>query len=63
MPSTNPYVGTAKILPDSLTPRRLSPVSRPTKPSASRTRESARPVKALMMLSTPADTETETVST
>ncbi len=38
MPPMNRYVGAAKALPDSRTPRRFAAVSRTTKPSASATR-------------------------
>ena len=62
-PRTKPYVGTANALPDSLTPRRFIAVRKPTNSRASSTRWSASPWKAEMMLSTPAETETATVST
>ena len=38
----NRYVGAAKIVPDSLTPRRLISVIRPIRPQASQTRYSCR---------------------
>jgi hypothetical protein len=62
-PRTKPYVGTAKNRPDSFTPRRFIAVRKATSSSASATRCSASPVKAEMMLSTPAETDTATVRT
>ncbi len=59
----NAYVGTAKSVPDSRTPRRFASVTSRTNPSESSTLNGARPGIAEVMANTPATTETETVST
>ena len=59
----NPYVGMAKTVPDSLTPRRFASVIRATKPMDRATLWSFRLGTADVMANTPATTETDTVST
>jgi hypothetical protein len=59
----NPYVGTAKTVPDSLTPRRFITVSTATKPSEIPVAAGRSGRKAEVIASTPAATETATVST
>ena len=61
--TTKPYVGTANARPDSLTPRRLTSASTPTKPSERATAWGASDGTALVIAATPATTDTATVST
>ncbi|CAB4911926.1 unannotated protein [freshwater metagenome] len=63
MPATNRYVGTAKLLPDSRSPRRFAAARNATRPTASSTRCSASAGNAEMMLSVPEATDTATVIT
>ncbi len=60
---TNAYVGSAKILDDSLVPRRLASVSKATATSASSTRHWRSAGTADVIAATPAATETATVNT
>ena len=53
----------ANAVPDSRMPRRLAAARIPTRTSASQTRIGLRSGKAEMTLSTPAETDTATVST
>ena len=62
-PTVNAYVGTANAVPDSRTPRRLAAASSATRTSASQTRTGLRSGNAEITLSTPAETDTATVST
>jgi hypothetical protein len=62
-PAVNAYVGTANAVPDSRSPRRLAAASSATRPSESPTRAGLRSGNAEITLSTPADTDTATVST
>ena len=59
----NRYVGTAKVRPDSRTPRRFIAVSSTTNPMLIATRCGLSAGTAEMMLSTPAATDTATVIT
>jgi hypothetical protein len=59
----NRYVGTAKVRPDSRTPRRFMAIRKNTKPRFIATRCGFSSGTAEMMLSTPAATETATVIT
>jgi hypothetical protein len=61
--ATKPYVGTAKTVPDSLTPRRFISATRTTNPSANPTVCGASCGTADTMFATPAATDTATVST
>ena len=66
MRATDPmktYVGIANACDASRTPRRLTMTSRMTKPTASSTRHGSSTGSAEMMLSTPEETDTATVST
>ena len=60
---TNAYVGSAKRMPASFTPRRFASVIRPTKPSDRPSSCPRRLVTAEVRASTPAATDTATVST
>ena len=62
-PTVNAYVGMANAVPDSRTPRRLAAASSATRTSASQTRTGLRSGNAEITLSTPAETDTATVST
>jgi hypothetical protein len=62
-PTVKAYVGTANAVPDSRTPRRFAAASSATRPSASQTRAGLRSGNAEITLSTPAETDTATVST
>jgi hypothetical protein len=59
--STNPYVGIAKITPDSLEPRRFARVTSPTKKIAMATACSLAAGSAEPIANTPATIETTTV--
>ena len=59
----NPYVGTAKTVPDSRTPRRFAKVIRTTNPIERNTLCWWRLGTAEVMAKTPATTDTETVRT
>lgn len=59
----NTYVGIAKTVDASRTPRRFTMMSTITNPTASSTRQGFRPGRAEMMLSTPDATDTATVRT
>jgi hypothetical protein len=61
--ATNAYVGTANAMPDSRTPRRFTAVSRAMNSSESSTLCGARLGTAEASASTPAATDTATVST
>ena len=61
--ATNAYVGTAKSAPVSFTPRRLASVSKTTHASEISTVNRASPEAAPTIATTPATTETDTVST
>src|ERR1700730_3076953 len=61
--ATNPYVGTAKAVPDSLRPRRFTIASSTTATLEITTVYGLSTGKAEAMLATPATTETATVST
>ena len=63
IPVANRYVGTAKVLPDSRTPRRFAAASSATSPTAISTRCWFSDGNAEMMLSVPEETDTATVST
>ena len=63
MAATNAYVGSAKAIPDSRTPRRLTTVSRTTNARHSPTVCGASAGAAEVSASTPAATDTATVST
>ena len=57
----NTYVGMAKAVDASRTPRRFTRMISTTKPTASSTRQASSPGSAEMMLSTPDATDTATV--
>ncbi len=59
----NEYVGTAKVRPDSLTPRKFATISKTTKPTESATACRCSDGKALVMATTPETTDTATVMT
>ncbi len=64
MTSTEPmktYVGIAKAVDASRTPRRFTRMISTTNPTAASTRHGSRPGRAEMMLSTPDATDTATV--
>jgi hypothetical protein len=63
IPVMNAYVGTAKVRPDSRTPRRLAAASSVTSATAMATRCWLSDGNAEMMLSVPDATDTATVST